>query len=125
MVTFLRVPLGAALLHPDRHATKVCGLAGRGGKAAPTSKARRFFTRSGTQPRSVDWPFAAAKPPRPLARHRKRCRQHFTNQAPEHRDEGRVGVGHLDARKLDVKLTRLLGRLVVEVPADLEMVGDE
>src|SRR5436189_2113074 len=52
MVTFLRVPLGAALLHPDRHATKVCGLAGRGGKAAPTSnaasqampQARRFFT---------------------------------------------------------------------------------
>ena len=43
----------------------------------------------------------------------------------EHADEGRVGVRQLDPVELEPELGRALLRLDVEVPSDLEVVGDE
>src|SRR5438552_1525626 len=43
----------------------------------------------------------------------------------EHGDEARIRVRHLDPFEPHAELARLLLRLGVDVPADLEMVGDE
>ena len=43
----------------------------------------------------------------------------------EHADEGGVGVRQLDPIELEPELGRTLLRLDVEVPPDLEVVGDE
>ena len=48
-----------------------------------------------------------------------------TDDACERRDEGRLVIGHLDPRQLEPELLRELLRLDVDIPADLEMVGDE
>src|SRR4029450_11926245 len=48
-----------------------------------------------------------------------------SNQPGQDGDKTRVGVRHLDAAQLETELARLLDGLVIQVPADLEVVGDE
>src|SRR5580765_8178536 len=62
----------------------------------------------------------------PAARSRLRgYRQSPTDKPRESRDEFRIGVRHLDARELEAELLRLLRGFVIQIPANLQMVGDE
>src|ERR671934_1749453 len=63
---------------------------------------------------------------RPVERSRLRgYSEHPPYQPGEYVDEAWVRIRHLDPRELDPELLCLLGRLVVEVPPDLEVVGDK
>src|SRR5205085_6646716 len=56
---------------------------------------------------------------------RRRYRKGSPDQAREDADHRRLGVRHLDPLEAHPELARALPRLRVEVPADLEVVGDE